>query len=105
MNSRSLLTTFGAIFAALTSAVHAATYYVDPATGSMSNPGTSAQPWSTLAAVFSANKIFAAGDVIRCRTGYHGTPTIKNANTGDVTIQPDTGATPTLSRIIFNTNA
>jgi parallel beta-helix repeat protein len=105
MQIRSLVIILGVVFAALTSATHAATYYVDPATGNMTNPGTSSQPWSTLAAVFAANKTFVAGDVIRCRTGYHGIPTIKNANTGNVTIQPDTGATPTLGRIIFNTNA
>ncbi len=83
----------------------ATTYYVDPATGSMSNPGTSALPWSTLAAVFAANKVFVAGDVILCRTGYHGAPTITKANTGDVIIQPDTGASPTMSNILFNTAA
>src|SRR5688572_12088304 len=42
----------------------AATYHVDPASGQMSNPGTASQPWSTLEAVFAANKTFAAGDVI-----------------------------------------
>src|SRR5262245_56199153 len=39
MKIRSLVTTFGVIFAALTMAAHATTYYVDPVTGSMSNPG------------------------------------------------------------------
>jgi parallel beta-helix repeat protein len=95
---------FGLSLASL-SVASATTYYVDPATGSMSNPGTSPLPWSTLAAVFSANKKFAAGDVILCRTGYHGAPNIRNANTGDVTIQPDVGAAPTMSNILFNTAA
>src|SRR5690606_15427910 len=40
------------------------TYYVDPTNGSMSNPGTSAQPWSTLEDVFDAGKTFNAGDII-----------------------------------------
>jgi len=74
-------------------------YYVDPATGSMSNPGTSTSPWSTLEAVFTANKTFVAGDVIHLRSGYHGVPRVKGINTGTVTIQPDTGATPTLRRL------
>lgn len=103
-NIRIVLVSLGISLASFSEA-GATTYYVDPATGSMSNPGTAAQPWSTLAAVFTANKTFVAGDVIRCRTGYHGAPNIKNANTGDVFIQPDTGATPTMSNILFNTNA
>src|SRR5688572_26147508 len=42
---------------------HAATYYVDPAAANMSNAGSSTAPWSTLEAVFTANKTFAGGDV------------------------------------------
>src|SRR5688572_7588524 len=49
----------------------ATTYHVDPASGQMSNPGSAAQPWSTLEAVFAANKTFAAGDVILLKSGYH----------------------------------
>ena len=75
--------------------VQAANYYVDPVTGSMSNPGTVTQPWSTLQAVFAANKKFAGGDVIYLRTGYHGWPTVSGTNASDVLIQPDTGASPT----------
>jgi len=73
----------------------AASYYCDPASGSMSNPGTAALPWSTLQAVFAANKTFAAGDVIYLRSGYHGAPQVRGLNSDFVTIQPDTGATPT----------
>jgi parallel beta-helix repeat protein len=78
----------------------AATYYVDPATGQMSNPGTATQPWSTLEAVFTANKTFAAGDVIRLRSGYHGFPQVKGSNSGVVTIRPEDGHTPKVSRLI-----
>lgn len=87
---------------AFSSTAHAASYYVDPATGNMTNPGTSALPWSTLQAVFTANKTFAAGDIIYLRSGYHGFPTIKGNNTGIVTIQPDTGAAPKLRTVDFN---
>jgi len=80
-----------------------ADYYVDPATGSMANPGTSTSPWSTLEAVFTANKTFLAGDIIHLRSGYHGLPTVKGNNTGPVTIQPDTGASPQLKRLIVKT--
>ena len=75
-------------------AVQAATYHVNPATGSMSNPGTASQPWSTLEAVFAANKTFASGDEILLYSGYHGAPTVKGNNAGTVTIRPATGATP-----------
>lgn len=93
------------VYLASVSLAGAASYYVDPATGSMTNPGTAALPWSTLEAVFAANKTFAGGDTIYCRTGYHGFPTIKKANATDVTIMPDAGATPTLKMILFNTAA
>lgn len=83
----------------------AATYYVDPATGSMAFPGTSSSPWSTLEDVFTANKIFAPGDVILLRTGYHGSPQIKGVNASLVTIQPDTGATPKVKKLVIKTAA
>ncbi|MFA6286495.1 MAG: right-handed parallel beta-helix repeat-containing protein [Opitutaceae bacterium] len=81
-------------FAATTAT--ATSYYVDPATGSMSNPGTSQLPWSTLEAVFNAGKPFVAGDVIYLRNGYHGAPMVRGFNTGTVTIQPQSGHTPKL---------
>jgi parallel beta-helix repeat protein len=76
--------------------VHAADYYVDPATGSMSNAGTSTRPWSTLEAVFAANKTFAPGDRILLRSGYHGSPVVKGNNSANVTIMPDGSAVPKL---------
>lgn len=89
----------------LSGGANAATYYVDPAVGTMSNPGTSAKPWSTLEAVFSANKVFAAGDVILLRSGYHGAPQLKGNNTAPVTIQPDIGATPKLKSLTVRSAA
>lgn len=83
----------------------AATYHVDPASGSMTNPGSATQPWSTLEAVFTANKTFAAGDVILLRSGYHGFPQVKGNNSGVVTIRPDTGQTPKLSRLIVKSGS
>lgn len=95
-----------ALFLILTAPLaRSASYYVDPATGSMSNPGTSASPWSTLEAVFTANKTFVAGDIIYLRSGYHGLPQVKGNNTGPVTIQPDTGAAPKLKRLIVKTGS
>lgn len=75
-------------------AVQAATYHVNPAAGSMSNPGTASQPWSTLEAVFTANKTFASGDEILLYSGYHGAPTVKGNNSGTVTIRAASGETP-----------
>lgn len=77
-------------------------YYVDPATGSMSNPGTYAAPWSTLQAVFAAGKTFVSGDVIYLRSGNHGFPVITSDNTGNVTISKQSGHDPIVNRIDFN---
>lgn len=79
----------------------ATNYYCDPLTGSMSNIGSINSPWSSLQAVFAANKVFVSGDVIYLRTGYHGSPIVKGFNLGYVTIQPETGATPTLRKLTF----
>jgi len=80
---------------------NAATYYVDPATGSISNPGTAASPWNTLEAVFTANKVFAAGDEILLRSGYHGSPVVKGNNAAMVTIRPENAAaTPKVMKLV-----
>ena len=94
-----------ALLAAFTAPAHAMDYYVDPATGSMSNPGSAASPWSTLQAVFAANKTFAAGDVIHLRSGYHGTPEVKGTNAGYVTIQPDGTAVPTAKKLVVKSGS
>ncbi|HEY0947330.1 MAG TPA: chitobiase/beta-hexosaminidase C-terminal domain-containing protein [Opitutaceae bacterium] len=82
--------------------VSGATYYVDPATGSMSNNGSVTAPWSTLEAVFKAGKKFQPGDVINLRSGYHGYPTVTGNNTGNVTIQAQSGHTPKLRKLVVN---
>src|SRR5688572_5801358 len=92
----------GLMNALLASALKAATYYCDPAAGSMSNPGTSASPWSTLEAVFAAGKTFQASDVINLRNGYHGFPNITGNNSGNVTIQAQSGHTPTVKKLTAN---
>lgn len=78
----------------------AADYYADPVNGSMSNPGTAAQPWSTLNAVFAAlpYKVFAPGDVIYARSGYHGSFGIKAPHGNGATIRPESGATALISK-------
>lgn len=83
----------------------AAVYHVDPLSGSMTNPGTQSQPWSTLEAVFAANKTFAAGDEIVLHDGYHGAPAVKGTNSGNVTIRPEAGAAPKLRNLIVRSGA
>lgn len=77
-------------------------YFVDPATGSMSNPGTAEQPWSTLAEVFGAGKVFNPGDVIHLLSGDHGFPVITGDNTEDVTIIREAGHQPVINGITFS---
>jgi len=91
------------------------TFYVDPELGSMSNPGTIDQPWSTLENVIQSNLIetkdkngnivnpggvIKAGDTIILRSGYHGHVQIKNAfNDQKITIKSDTNAEAKLSEL------
>lgn len=103
---RARLRRSGVVLATLSfaSAVSAVDYYVDPAVGDMAHAGNAAQPWSTLAAVFAANKTFAAGDVLYLRNGYHGEPVIQGKPDGVVTITAQPGHTPGVRSLTF-TNA
>lgn len=85
--------------------LHATDYYCDPVNGSMSNSGTSVSPWSTLAAVFAANKTFAAGDVIYLRNGFHGFPVVEGINTGNVSIKPQSGHFPGIKQLLVRNAA
>ena len=99
-------------------AVHpavAATFYVDPVAGSMSNDGSQAHPWSTLQAVFSGGKIQSknssggvinpsgpvkAGDTLLLRSGYHGDINVSNYyNDAVITVAAEPGQTPALRRL------
>ena len=84
------------------STAFAANYYCNPASGSMGNSGLSTgSAWSSLEAVFSAGKTFAAGDVIHLMAGNHGSPVISSVNAGNVTITNYTGHDPVLKGIEF----
>lgn len=92
----------GTLFVAgVFSDLQAVSYYVDPSSGSMANNGSSGSPWSTLEAVFSSGKIFQGGDIIYLRNGYHGFPVISGNNSGTVTIQPQSGHSPTMKKLSF----
>ncbi len=79
--------------------VYATVYYSDPVNGSMSNPGTSTQPWANLETIFNSGQTFNMGDVILLRNGNHGFPKINGVNTGYVTIKAQAGQTPILNRV------
>jgi hypothetical protein len=68
---------FGAIFLILNNAAISATYYLDAINGSDSNPGTSDQPWKTIA---EAQGIVISGDTIIVRNGSYGS--YSEANVG-----------------------
>ncbi len=90
----------------VSSSPQAGAYYVDPVNGSPSNPGTSASPWRTLEQVFSAGKQFASGDVIYLRNGNHGNPVIAGGvSSGNVTIQAQSGQTPMMQSLRFQSGA
>lgn len=76
-------------------------YHVDPASGSMANPGTQDLPWSTLEAVMAARKRFEAGDELVLHEGHHGDPVIRGRNTGEVKIRVAEGARATVQRLSF----
>ncbi len=92
-----------AINVALPGVASAATYYADPSTGSMSNDGSYNSPWSTLQEVFDNGLIgtlVQAGDTVLLLTGYHGEIDISYKSNSDyITIQAQSGHTPTFKRI------
>jgi len=103
MKKTLLRVTFCIAAGMLPSFAFARNYYVDPASGDMSNPGTAGEPWSTLEAVFAAGKTFVAGDTITCRNGFHGSLAISgDPGDGAVTIQAEIGQTPRLKNLIFS---
>jgi len=89
----------------VTSGVVRTEYYCDPVSGSMSNEGSLESPWASLQAVFTAQKLFKAGDTIHLLSGYHGEPSINAENTDYVYIKPASGASPRLSKISFGGNS
>ena len=89
-------------------------YYVDPATGSMSNDGSQSAPWRTLSEVFSDGLIYSAqtphgivkpGDVIYLRSGNHGAVTANVANAGFITVTGEAGASPVITQLTESTGS
>lgn len=80
-------------------------YYLAATGGSLSNPGTQASPFPNLQAVAASTKTFAAGDVLILMAGHHGSPNLTKANSGFVTIRPQSGARATLKKLSFGSSA
>lgn len=88
-------------------------FYVDPATGSNSNPGTASLPWRTLQEVVNSGKIQSrdknggitnagapvrSGDTIFLRSGHHGTVSLVGMfNDSKIVIAGQQGHTPVLA--------
>ncbi|MBW8041263.1 MAG: hypothetical protein FVQ85_14840, partial [Planctomycetes bacterium] len=81
----------------------AATYYVDPSTGNMSNDGSSNSPWKTVQEVFDnglMRTVVQPGDTVYLRDGYHGQIYYSNQHNSDyITVAAQPGHTPGLRRI------
>jgi hypothetical protein len=75
-------------------------YYLDPISGSTSNPGTFNSPWTSLEEVAGAGKTFVAGDELILLTGYHGSPLIRGYNDGHVIVRPSPGADVRLGKLL-----
>lgn len=98
---RVLACLLGAAFTGCLPSSTAATFFADPVSGRPENPGTSEQPWGTLATVVASGKQFDAGDVLVLRSGYHGSVTIRGRNNGEVLIRGEAGARATLRNLVF----
>jgi hypothetical protein len=78
-------------------------YYLDPVSGSMSNPGTStSRPWPALANVMAARPPLQGGDVLVLMRGYHGAPVITGKYASDVIVRAMPGHTPVVRCLTFD---
>lgn len=80
-----------------------ATYYLDASSGDDSNPGTSAQPWQTIARAYDLNGLSPnvdAGDTVYLRDGTYGNFLDKEDGRADwIIYKADTGHSPTIAGI------
>ncbi len=82
----------------------AATYYLDAANGSDSNPGTSAQPWKTLARAYDSNTLtpnVEPGDTVYLKDGNYGaySEPLTTSRSNWITYKAATGHTPQFTYI------
>ena len=106
---RSCAASFCLIFLSLiTSRVaDAATYYLDAVNGLDTNPGTSAQPWQTMA---KAENSVANGDTVLLRSGNYGDVVInktgldRNSWNDGIVYRADSNATPVFTTLFFSGN-
>ena len=85
----------------------AATYYLDAVNGLDTNPGTSAQPWQTMA---KAENSVANGDTVLLRSGNYGDVVInktgldRNSWNDGIVYRADSNATPVFTTLFFSGN-
>jgi hypothetical protein len=94
------------LLAALSPAVRAHDYFVDPVFGSQANDGSRAAPWKSIQAVID-DKPLLPGDTLFLRSGEHGFLMIRDRrNTGPITIGVEAGHAPRLTgmRLISSSN-
>jgi parallel beta-helix repeat protein len=105
----------------------AKTFYIDPASGNLSNDGSKALPWKTLQEIMDSNKIQTrayasnpyvksdtlkvknqgapvnAGDTLLLNTGYHGDVSIQAALNSDyITIAAASGQLPRVNHLFIS---
>jgi len=81
---------------AATKTATAATYYLDAVNGNDSNPGSSTQPWKTLA---KAQSVVVEGDIVILSSGNYGAFTDTTNRTDWLIWRADTGHAPEFSYI------
>ena len=104
--------------------LHASTFYIDPQTGDIANPGTAQAPWSTLEEVIAAGYIYTQryttpydsltsvlvdvnadgavrpGDTLVLHGGLHGYFDLTNAHNSDyITLMAGSGGSPILKGV------
>ncbi|MBZ0151827.1 MAG: hypothetical protein K8J09_09870, partial [Planctomycetes bacterium] len=105
MKHRIVAPMLGALVSTFATGVHAADFYVDPATGSSANDGSQQKPWKTLEEVVSAGhfgKAVKAGDTVHLLGGYHGEMLVSGGSySPPITVAAVAGQTAKLRRARF----
>ncbi|AQT69446.1 Chitinase A precursor [Anaerohalosphaera lusitana] len=96
------------VFFLFAGAAMAGTYYVDPASGSDGNPGTSSAPWQSFS---KAQNSVGAGDTVILEGGYYGSVSYSGSDArgsswaSPVTYKAAEGATPKFGKLVFQSGA
>jgi hypothetical protein len=99
-----LLLIIASCLTVVTNTTSAATYYLDAVNGNDNNPGTSEQPWKTLARAYNSNTLtpnIEPGDTVYLRNGNYGaySERLTASRSNWITYKADTGHTPVFTKI------